>query len=509
MARNYREVDHDQVFLVPPSLRDWLPADHLAWFVLEVVEQLDTSRLHARSRRGGVGREGYDPDMLLAVWLYASTQGISSSRKIERECVTDIAFRVLCAQDVPDHTVLARFRQAHEAAITDLFTQVLTLCVRQGLGRFGVIAIDGTKVKANASKSKTVSMKTLRELAAKELATAAATDRAEDAANAPGAHDDLPPGMGPGSRRAANIKRALELAQADIDAEFQPDTARVQARLAVSLARQAALREKVATRAAARAAGQVVHGRRENPAPEDTYRARRVQASIDSNQARLDRIAADRASSEAGERTTADTSLLKRNTTDPESRMMHTRGSGFIQGFNVQLAVSDDHLILAVDTTDQPNDQQQLIPMMAAVDAALTRLEASTERTDLRGGMIVADNGYLSAANLAAPGPDRLIAPGRGKVVDGQWKGSTGKTGSAISEAAATMRAKLAEPGNQELYNRRSVTVEPVNGHLKDRRGLRTFARRGLTAVQAEAEFAAMATNLLRLFTRRTQIAAI
>jgi transposase len=137
--------------LLPVDMREWLPPDHLAWFVLESVEALDTSVLERNRRRGGAGAAGYDPQMLLGLLVYAYCQGVRSSRRIERMCVTDVAFRVLCAQDGPDHATIARFRVDAQDAFHDLFSQVLVLAARAGLGRFGTVAIDGTKIRANAS----------------------------------------------------------------------------------------------------------------------------------------------------------------------------------------------------------------------------------------------------------------------------------------------------------------------------------------------------------------------
>lgn len=137
--------------MLPPDIREWLPADHLVWFVLETVDALDTRAFHAGRRVGGVGAAGYDPDMLLALLIYAYCNGVRSSRQIERQCVTGVAFRVLCAQDGPDHATIARFRAEYQDAFAALFTQVLLVAATAGLVRFGTVAIDGTKVAANAS----------------------------------------------------------------------------------------------------------------------------------------------------------------------------------------------------------------------------------------------------------------------------------------------------------------------------------------------------------------------
>jgi transposase len=483
MAKDYRSADRDQPFLVPPDMRDWLPSDHLAWFILEVVQQLDTGALHERSKRGGTGREGFNPELLLAVWVYASARGISSSRQIERACSEDVAFRVLCAQDVPDHTVLARFRQRHQDAMAGLFAQVLALCVREGLGRFGVIAIDGTKIKANASKDKTRTLKRLRQIAETEFDKAAATDAAEDAAHAPTAHDDLPPGFAPGSDRASRIRAAIKDLEDVVEADNKPDIDKFQARLVKAEAKLARLLQKA-------------------PGTETT-RVVDARRGVEHNKALIAR--AERASAEqaAGEvdRTRRTRKLLQRNTTDPQARIMHTR-SGFIVGYNAQTVVLDGQLILAVKATAEPNDLQQLIPMMDKSVAAIEYCQNTTDRTDLNVGTVVADNGYLSDENVRAPGYDRLIAPGRGTMKGGEWVGKIkGREGAKITAAAGAMVEKLALPGNQAIYNQRSPIVEPVNGHLKDRRGLRQFSRRGLAAVDAELNMAAMTTNLMKLFT--------
>lgn len=506
MALNYRPVDREQLFLVPPSMRDWLPADHLAWFVLEVIEGLDTSALDEKSKRGGTGREGYDPAMLLGVWVYASARGISSSRQIERACSEDVAFRVLCAQDVPDHSVLARFRQRHQDAMAGLFAQVLALCVGQGLGRFGVIAIDGTKIKANAAKSKTVSLKHLRKLAAAEFEKAAVTDAAEDAANTPAAGDDLPPGFGPGSDRKARIQAAIDDLEALIEAENTPEIERLTKRLAKAEATLEAIDAKTAARIKRRqeaaAAGKPLVGRRPDP---DGSKVRQARYGVEFSKGLLARAMAKI----GGENTGTDPAggrLLKRNITDPQSRLMKTR-NGFMQAYNAQVVTADDQLILAVDATDDANDVQQLIPMMAQAEAMRKHCEdASTTRADLRFGVVVADNGYLSAENVNAAGPDRLIAPGRGGIKDGGWAAAReDNTGPELSQPAKIMLTKLDDVENQKLYKRRSVIIEPVNGHLKDRRGLRQFARRGKDAVNAELHLAALTTNLMKLFTTNWQ----
>lgn len=488
MARNYREVNRDQPFLLPPDMRDWLPKDHLVWFLLDVIAELDTKALHARSRRGGTGREGFDPDMLLGLWVYASARGMSSSRQIERACVEDVAFRVLCGQDVPDHTVLARFRQRHQDAMADLFAQVLGLCVAQGLGRFGVVAIDGTKIRANASPAKTVTVARLRQIAQAELDKAAAVDAAEDAANE---HDDeVPPGMGSGSDRRSRIRQALADVERQIAGENLPIVEKYERQVADAQTRLEEEQQRVRERLADPPRG---------PRPKPNPRAlQRRQQAVDVAERRL-AAAKQKHAAQLDGQSTPSRSLPQRNITDPESRLMRTRG-GFVQAFNAQLAVTDDGLIIAADLTDQVNDQHQFEPMLRQAEDAARHCQQVTGKA-LPIGMVLADNGYLSDANVDLPGPDRLIAPGRGQPTDAGWQGSSRNPN---TRAATLMREKLQDPGNQRLHRRRSVTVEPVNGHLKDRRGLRQFSRRGLKAAKAELLMAAMTTNLLKMFTAAT-----
>jgi transposase len=234
MARSYRPVVRDQEFLLPPNMGDWLAGNHFAWFVLDVVEQLDTSAFHACRRIGGVGRAGYDPDLLLALLIYSYASGERSSRRIEQLCADHVAYRVLCAQDAPDHTTIARFRAAHDEAFTDVFAQVLRLCAEAGMVQVGVVSIDGTKIAANASKSVNRSQQWVREharrIAEAAVSEAAAVDAAEDAAEAAGIaspYSQLPAELGTRAGRAAAIKKAMDEIQrqdarhADADAADQ------------------------------------------------------------------------------------------------------------------------------------------------------------------------------------------------------------------------------------------------------------------------------------------------
>jgi transposase len=210
MALGYRRVDRGQPFLLPPDMREWLPESHLVWFVIEAVEQLDTSGFCERSVLGGVGRAGFDPGMLVTLLVYGYANGVRSARQIARLCEVDVAFRVICAQDAPEHSTLSRFRAAHQEAFVGLFGQVLGLAARAGLGRFGTVAVDGFKVAANASIDANRDEGWLREEARRMVAEAAAVDAVEDAEFGEARGDELPPELSDPKTRRAKIRAALE-----------------------------------------------------------------------------------------------------------------------------------------------------------------------------------------------------------------------------------------------------------------------------------------------------------
>src|SRR6266545_1065644 len=190
VAKSYRPVQRDQPFLLPPDMREWLPEDHVAWFLVETVEALDTRMFHTGRRLGGAGAAGYDPDMLLTLLIYAYCHGVRSSRQIERRCLTDVGFRVLCAQDVPDHATIARFRAEYQDAFAALFTQVLQVAAAAGLAHFGTVAIDGTKIPANASIDANRGQEWLDAQVRQIVAEAQRVDAAEDGASVGGSTRD-------------------------------------------------------------------------------------------------------------------------------------------------------------------------------------------------------------------------------------------------------------------------------------------------------------------------------
>ncbi|OBC16283.1 hypothetical protein A5784_25965 [Mycobacterium sp. 852013-50091_SCH5140682] len=521
----------DQQFLLPPNMIDWLPEDHLVWFVIEVVEQLDTTAFHANRKLGGAGRQAYDPDMLLALLIYAYASGERSSRRIEQLCSDHVAFRVLCAQDAPDHTSIARFRAAHHDAFTNLFAQILQLCSAAGMVKVGVISIDGSKIAANASHGANRSPESVgreverisRQIAETVVGEAAATDAAEDAEHDHrdgGGRDGegLPEQFSRHSGRAANIAKALGELNRRRDADARADAA------------DAAAAEEYLARIAA---GGPIRHRPGNVDPVRYHQARidRACNQIDSvegikgavaNKVRrdarfklkvaqqaLDKVQADiaaghqpdlrgRAAQRRDRRArrahARGASADPVNTTDPDSRLM-LEGStgGSVQAYNAQFVVTDDHYVLGVHISQDANDAHCYLPAIA---------EATTQ-ADVLGkqiGLVLMDSGYFTDENLTAAGPDRLIAPGKNRDlhIEAREDPTDGKPPADLAPKDA-MRYRLRHPGNTERYKRRGATVEPVFAHLKDQIKLRRFSRRGLAAVTAELHLAASVINLLRL----------
>ncbi len=474
MAREFRAVDRETPMLLPPDLREWLPEDHLAYLVLGLVDQFDLSAVIKAYPRGGAGREAFDPAMLTGLLIYAYSQGLRSSRQIERGCVTDVAMRMLAAQQRPDHTTIARFRKRHAVALADLLGQVLQICHRAGMGRVGVVAVDGSKIAGQASPRKNYTEEKLRKMAADIVDEAAATDEAEDAEHGPDrSGDELPETLRPGADRAARIRRALRQVEEEKDAARAEDV--LAAERKTERARRAAVRER-------RDAEQHRQGRkvRADRGPvEDYVKVRRADAQLAKQEA-------EEAQARAGQGLRAHRCKPTANVSDPDSHLMFVRGKGFLQGFNAQLVVTDDHLILATDVCTDTNDTRQYTGM---VDQAVANAAAHLDGATI--GTVLADAGYCTQEALTAPGPDRLIATGRKPDVPSQ---------SGRAPAIAAMAERLApDTPDRARYQRRQATVEPVIGHLKDRIGLRRFIRRGLAAARHELAFAAAVHNIRRL----------
>jgi transposase len=353
MAYNFLCGDRDQPFLLPPDLRDWLPAGHLAWFILDVVDQLDLDPFYREHRDDGHGHPAYDPKILLGVLLYGYCLGVRSSRQLERRCQADVAFRVLAANRLPDHVTLARFRVRHEQALAGFLVESLRLCAAAGMVKVGVVALDGTKLAGNAADTANRTLDRLEGEVAEILRQAADLDQHEDRLFGKARGDELPEGLANKAGRLARLRQA----KARLDAE------------AAERAR------RFAERSAASAAAAAAKGK---PPPTLKPRAR------------------DEA---PNPKATA-------NTTDPDSRLLHTR-RGRVQGYNAQAVTTLEQVIVAAELTQDANDFQQLQPMLDATAATL-----AAGGIQHRPGTLAADSGYWSIANLTQiPDAPQLLIP--------------------------------------------------------------------------------------------------
>ncbi len=434
MAREFLPYDLDQHYLLPPDMREWLPEGHLAWFVSDVVDSLDLCAVLAAYEKQELrGRPGYDPTMLVKLLLYAYCVGKPSSRKIEKATYEELPFRVLAADQHPDHASIAAFRQRHLRALAGLFLQVLML---------GHVALDGTKVRASASRHKAMSYARLcgaeEQLSAEVealLAEAERVDEEEDALyGAEKRGDELPQELQRRESRLAKIRAAKEALERE--AKERAECAAVEAR------------ERLRLRRAKEAArGKRFGGR--PPAVPDPEAAR------------------------PGPRE-------QKNFTDPESRIMMDGATGsFVQAYNAHAAVdAHSQVIVAASLTQEANDKQQLQPLLAQIAANLGALPQKAS----------ADSGFFSSGNLTDPAlaEVELYVPPETRV--------------QRCEVAQAMREKLATAEGAALYAQRKAVVEPVFGQVKEVRGLRRFSLRGLTLVGAEWQLICLTHNLLKLF---------
>jgi transposase len=439
MEKTYRPYEPDQLFLLPPSLEDWLSEDHLVYFLSDVVDELDLSAITRVYEQEARGYPPYHPRMMAKLLLYAYTIGVPSSRKIAQRCEEDVAFRVLTANNTPDFRTISDFRQRHLAALHTLFLQVLRCCQQAGLVKLGVIALDGTKVRANASKHKAMSYGRMQtEVARLEaevqqlLVQAEQVDAAEDARyGADRRGDELPAEFARRTTRLAKIREAMAALEAEAQAASPPADA-------------------------ARPAGP----RRGRP-PKTPPGTPRPQA--------------------------------QRNFTDPDSRIMQDGDKAFVQAYNAQAAIEGSHqIIVACSLTNQAADAPHAVPLVQAVRA----------NTGAKPRRVLADAGYWSAANAAAL-TRRKIAPfiPTAKVKHGipPTPAPRGRIPKALGPKERMAR-KLRTKRGRALYARRKAIAEPVFGLIKRARGFRQFLLRGLAKVQAEWALICTGHNLLKLY---------
>ena len=533
MAKGYRPVRRDQPFLLPPDMREWLPADHPVWLVIKAVDDhLDTSAFHALRRTGGPGTAGYDPDMLVSLLVWAYANGETSSRRIEQRCATDVAFRVICGGSFPDHVTIARFRAAFPGVVESLFTGVLVLCAKLGMGKLGVVTLDGTKIAANASKAANRTEEALRKLAAERVATHAATDAAEDELFGDGRRgDEVPPEAVDPASRDERIRRALaeleaerQAAGAEREAQAaaylaavesgQPPAGPPPAAAAVAAARarleraEAAQRAKLAAWQAQRAA-EAAAGAKRKPGgrkpftPEAHAGVAKARAALE----RAEATAAERERKAAAQKGPGPV----RNITDVDSRLMPVRGGGFVQGYNAQNVVSEDKLITATELTCDPTDTTWFEPMLRAAETAAALITAhqptaggSAPASGCPISLFLADAGYCSEHNLTLAGPDRLIATGKHRDLEHaarQAAASPATTGDPPDEPVAAMAARLATPEGIAAYRHRGHIAETPHGHLKHNMRFRQLSLRGKPKASAEWRFACTVHNLVKAIT--------
>jgi transposase len=513
MARGYRPVLRDQLMLLPPDMRDWLGAGHPVWVVIEVCrDHLDLRAVHAARRAGGRGAAGYDPAMLAALLVWAYAHRVTSSRQIERLCRTDVAFRVICGGGAgPDHVTVARFRAGLGPAAGDMFASVLALCARLGMGQLGTVALDGTKIKANASKDANRTEEQLRELAAGLAAAHAAADAAEDDLFGPGARgDELPPDLADPQTRAGRIAAALAELEAERQAAEQDQqdksgrqraemTAREE-RVAGLVAAQAAKAEDFERRNAAKIAASGRGLKEGRPTPPDRHV--RIQLAVRRlAEAQRRAAAAGPAGAEKEEPRPA-----RRNSTDPHSRLMPVRGGGFIQGYNAQVVTTADGLIIATELTTGTGDVTCFDPMLRQAESAAALMAAHRppgpgyHRSE-KIGLILADAGYLSEDNLTTPGPDRLIATGKNHDLQHTATAPRRAGGTAHGTAALAMAARLTDPGTMTAYKQRSHIAETPNAHIKHNMGIRQLHLRGTPRATAEWTLITTVHNIFKAIT--------
>jgi transposase len=536
MAKRYRPVRRDQPFLLPPDMRDWLVPEHPVWLVITAVEDhLDTSAFHAGRKTSGAGTAGYDPDMLLTVLVWAYAHQVTSSRRIEQLCATDVAFRVICGGNLPRHVTISQFRSAFPAAVGEFFAQVLALCARLGMGKLGVVALDGTKIAASASKSANRTGESLRQLAAETVARHGETDAAEDDLFGEGAsggevpQDAWSPRWRGGRIAAAAASLAAEQAAAEAErkkteGEHLADAAAGSPRpgprpagAAVKLAQmkldravaaqQARIDEWQARNEASLAAtGHPLRGCPPVPAGEHC-RVKQARAGLE---AAIERqaAAATRAAHKQKNRTGPGP---VRNLTDPDARLMPVRGGGFIEGYNTQNVASADGLVIATELTQATTDTPWFEPMLRqAEDAAvlITASRTATSRTATSRtatsliGLFLSDAGYLSEHNLTIDGPDRLIATGKTRDLEKAARhNDTSHSVPWASPHITAMAARLQTPEGIAAYRQRGHIAETPHGNIKHNMRLRQLSVRGKPKASAEWKFACAVHNLFKAIT--------
>ena len=448
MAYNFKECNRQQIYLMPPSLQEWLPEKDIAWFIIDVVEQMDLSGYYRKYRADGRGQEAYDPAMMVALLLYAYSNGIRSSRAIERLCGRDIGFKVITGGEEPDHTTIARFRQENGKGIEELFTEALKLCAKAGLVKVGIVALDGTKMKTDAALESNRTYEYIQSAVKKMLAEAEAKDAEEDKLYGKDKRgDELPEELQDRRSRLTRLKECK---------------ARLEQEKAERVAKQ---KEKIEEREKQESGtGKKKRGRK--PKEPDAF-------------------------------SNADT---KANVTDPDSRIMKTR-TGYVQGYNGQVVVTESQIIIAAELTTQENDVKQLLPMIEKAEENIAELKLNDKGI----GVVLADAGYCSDANMEntkLDGPECIIATKKDWKQRQATKEADPPRGRIPEKLSLRerMERKLLTKRGRALYKKRGQIVEPVFGQIKTCRGILKFMRRGLEVCAQEWKLICATHNLLKLW---------
>jgi transposase len=491
--KTFRPWAPGQTSLLPASPSDWLSADHQVYFLLDLVDELDLSAIvipaQAKDPRG---EKGFDPRMLTLLLLYAYCTGVVSSRKIERACYEDLAFRVLTGNQQPDHSRISEFRRRNLEALSELFLQILRLCQEAGMVSLGHVALDGTKVQANASKHKAMSHERMLKAEAqlekeiKELMRKAEIlDAQEDGKYGKGKlGSDLPKELRRRQDRLEKIKQARQALEAEAAAAAARDRAK-QAAAAEAAAADAEEGEQQ------KLAGKAAKAQEKAEAAKDLAIEKAREAGLEPEG--LDPQPAD-AMPYRGLAHRADgspTAAAQRNFTDADSHIMKSDGN-VLQGYNCQAAVDGDHqVIVAMGVSNQPPDPEHLVPMLERTIANSAQVPET----------LIADAGYWSEENAAAceaRGVDPHIATGR--LPHGQPPPPIFGPIPKDLDAKGRMARKLRNKAGREIYAKRKTIVEPVFGQTKEARGLRRFLLRGLAKVNGEWLLWGMTHNLNKLW---------
>jgi transposase len=466
MPQNFLACDRDQPLLLPPDLRDWLPADHLAWFVIEAIDELDLEPFYAAYRSDGHGAAAHEPKMMVGLLAYSYAVGERSSRGIERRCREDVAFRVICANQIPDHATIARFRVRHQQALADLFGQVLGLCADAGIVDVAVLAVDGSKLEASASNHAT---RSYEQIAREVLAEAGRIDAAEDELYGDRRGDELPERLTTREGRRAWLREAKERLERERRASPEPVPRDRSQRLELCRERLVSdwRTERQANRdyEAYRARGVMKDGRRFGRPPDPHTPPAKPEGKI--------------------------------NLTDPDSKNMKAY-RGYVQGYNAQTVTTCRQIIVAAEIAPDGLDFAQLDPMVQEAERELAQAGVK-ERPEV----VLADAGYWSNEHI-----DRLRERGITPLVAADADRRKGPRKTRLGGPYDFMRRALASDKGADLYSRRQWMVEPVFAEIKQNRRAGRFKRRGRAAVRSEWRLIAATHNLLKLHRHTLAVAA-